>query len=48
MGQSEPHYQKDLKASGYVTIYQKKINKNLLYSTGSSTQYFVITYGEKI
>lgn len=47
MGESEPYYQKDLKASGYVAIYQRKISKDLLYDTGSSTRYFLITYGKK-
>ena len=28
----------------YTTIYKETIKKDLLYSTGSYTQYFVITY----
>jgi len=28
----------------YVTVYKMDSNKNLLYSTGNSTQYSVLTY----
>ena len=32
----------------YTLLYTKQItNKNLLYSTGNSTQYLVITYNRK-
>ena len=31
----------------YTHHYIKQINKNLLYTTGNSTQYFVITYTVK-
>ena len=31
----------------YILLYIKQINKDLLYSTGYYTQYFVITYKGK-
>ena len=31
----------------YILLYVKRINKDLLYSTGNSTQYSAITYMRK-